>query len=347
MKTRQIPAILLFCCCLAAVSAWPQTAQGKHSAWKTYRSPAYGFTIDYPASMSFSSGHPVEAPQLSMFPICDDTTVACFQYNGKKLDGTPVRAVGISVNVLRDLKDAKSCSTIDDGTVPNKAIRIHGTLFHFGDSGDAGLGSGRSMTEYRTFHQHVCFEVAVGTSGRNVGPEEMKDEGLHPVSQRTWSKLWNDMDRMLHSFTFAGPVRDGADWTVYSDSGCGQTFEYPSLAKLEVVLKYADDAFDSDKITCEQAFTYQGRKYTVAVKVNLKDEEARDWWLSFWGYPAPEQMKILAKGDNFTEYRDGTHVYLWFQNDLFILTVWDPDEEAASSNSDAVFAHLIESFQVR
>jgi len=150
-----------------------------------------------------------------MFPICDDTTVACFQYNGNALDGTPTHAVGVSVNVLRDLNSETDCNTIDTGSGPIRTIRIHGTTFHYGETGEAGLGSGRSMTVYRTLHRHVCFEVALVTAGRNLGPQDVKDEGLHTVSRLAWRRISNYMDRMLYSFTFVGPVKDGPDWCLF------------------------------------------------------------------------------------------------------------------------------------
>jgi len=137
-------------------------AAAKTSAvWKTYRSPDYGFKIDYPESMNFYSGHPVRPPEISMFPICDGTTIACFQYNGDALKETTTQAVGISVNVLRDARSESECNSIDTGSSPIKTAKIHGAKFHFGDESEAGLGSSRSMTEYRTLYQHVCFEVAV------------------------------------------------------------------------------------------------------------------------------------------------------------------------------------------
>jgi hypothetical protein len=319
----------------------------KRVGWKTYRSPDYGFMIEYPESMTFYPGHPVEPPQGAMFPICE-STIACFQYNGNALEGTPTHAAGVSVNIVRGVKTETECiDSIDTGSDPTKTIRIHGATFHYGDTSDAGLGSGRSMTEYMAFYQQVCFDVALGAAGRNLGPEDMKDEGLHPVNRRADRKIENDMDRMLHSFTFVGPVLDGPDWDVYSDSGCGHSFEYPSSSTVDEVLKYSNEAYDSSRITSKQAFTYNGREYTVAVKVNLKDENAVTKWLSYAGYPALDRLKIVAKGDSFTEYSDRTYTYFRFQNDLFIFTVSGADHQPIPSEGDRVYAHLLESFRAR
>jgi hypothetical protein len=347
MNAKSVRVILLAILFTAAVVAWAAPAAKKHTEWKTYRDPDYGFMIDYPDSMTFYPGHPVEPTQGAMFPICDHT-IACFQYNGHALDGTITDAIGISVNIVRGVKTETECiDSIGPDLDSSKTIHIHGTLFHYGDTSDAGMGSGRSMTEYLAFYQHVCFDVALGGAGRNVAPQDMKDEGLKYVNRRADRKIGNDMDRMLHSFTFVGPIRDGADWGVYSDSECGHSFEYPSSSTVDEVLKYSNDGYDSGRITCEQAFTYNGREYTVVVKEDLKDEYAVNNWLSFKGYPALDGMKIVAKEDDFTEYSDQTCTYIRFQNDLFIFSVSGANHQPIPSDGDRVFAHLLESFRTR
>jgi hypothetical protein len=175
---------------------------------------------------------------------------------------------------------------------------------------------------------------------------DSKDEGLHPVNRRADRKIGKDMDRMLHSFTFVGPVKDGPDWDVYVDSDCGHSFEYPSLATVDEVLKYSA-AFNPSRITCEEAFTYNGREYTVVVKDDLKDDNAVNNWLSFKGYPDLERMKIVVKEDDFTEYSDQTHAYLRAYGDLFILTVSGANHQPIPFEGDRVFAHLLESFRAR
>ena len=347
MNAKSIRVILLAILFAAAVVALAAPAANKHAEGKTYRDPDFGFAIEYPESMTFYAGHPVEPTQGAMFPICDHT-IACFLYNGNALDGTPTNTIGLSVNIVHGVKTETECiNSTDPRLDPIKTIRIHGTLFHYGETGDAGLGSGRSMTEYLAFYQHVCFDVALGAAGRNLGPQDMKDAGLHPVNRHAGRKIESDMDRMLHSFTFVGPVRDGADWDVYSDSDCGHSFEYPSSSIVHEVLKYSNEAFQSSRNTCEQVFTYNGRTYTVAVEVNLKDESAANKWLLASGYPALNSMKIVAKEEDFTEYSDLTYTYIHFHNDLFIFTVSRANHQPIPSGGDRVFAHLLGSFRAR
>jgi hypothetical protein len=313
-----------------------------------YRSPDYGFTIAYPASMSFYPGHPVEAPDISMFPICDDTTVACFQYNGDAFEQTKVQAAGVSVNVLRDRKTEQECNNIDIGSGPRaKTIAIHGTLFHYGKTGEGGLGSGRAMTEYRTLYQHVCFELALVVAQSSMGPEDEKEEGYHPVNPRARRRIMSDMDRMLRSFLFVGPVKDGPDWNVYYDQGCGGVYDYPSSSTMQKLVEYSNAAADTSRVTCVQSFTYQDREYSVAVKVNLNSESQINRWLCWAGYPSLDRMKIVNKDDQSIEYRDQKHAYIHFRNELFIFEVSATEQRAISSENDPVLTHLLESFHVR
>lgn len=347
MNARLIRGTLLAGLFFVAADGCAASTAKRRVGWKTYRSPDYGFTIDYPESMTFYPGHPVEPPQGAMFPICE-STIACFEYNGSAFDGTPTNAAGVSVNIVRGVNTERECASSTDPRLEStKTIRIHGTLFHYGDTSDAGLGSSRSMTEYLAFYQHVCFDVALGAAGRNLGPEDMKDEGLHPINRRADRRIGKDMDRMLHSFTFVGPVRDGADWEVHSDSGCGHSFEYPSSSTVQEVLKYSNEAFDSSRVTCEQEFTYNDREYTVSVKVNLKDEGAANQWLLASGYPSLERMRIVAKESDFTEYSDETYTYFRAYSDLFIFTVSGANHQPTPSEGDRVFAHVLESFRAR
>ena len=344
MNMRSTRKILLAGICSMAAVVWAGPAAATPPGWKIYRSPDYGFTIEYPEKMTFSSGHPLEPPEMSMFPICDNT-VACFQYDGDALKGTATQAAGISVNVLRELKTDIDCNTIKDGSAPTKTIKIHGTLFHYGETGEGGLGSSRGMTEYRTFYQHVCFEVAVVNAVTDLRPEDVGQASYRPVNRREWRRFWDELDRMLHSFTFVGPVRDGPDWDVYSDSGCGGSFEHPSASTLQEVVKFSNEAFNSARITCEQSFAYKGREYTVAVKANLRGDDALDEWLSSSGYPGLEQIKVVAKGDAFTEYSDQTYTYIRLQNNLFIFTVSGANHRPIAPEGDPVFAHLLGSFR--
>lgn len=338
-RTRQaMAAALLF----AATAAW---ARSKSAEWQTYRSPDYGFTIEYPSSMTMYPDRPVKAPEHSMFPVCD-WTVACFQYNGDAFQSTPIHSAGVSVNVLREETTEAGCNRIDATSQAIRTTRINGTLFHYADTGEAGLGSGRAVTAYRAFHQGVCFEIALVFAQSNVGEQDMEDLGWKQVDPRAMRGIQRDMDKMLHSFAFVGPVADGANWNVYWDSGCGGTFEYPSQVQIEKVVEYSPTAQHSQTLTCEQAFTFHGRIYSIGVLVTLRDERVADKSLVASGYPALEQMSIVAKGDQFTEYSDETRTYIYARGMVFIFSVTDENHNLLQSTGDKVFAHFVKSFRI-
>lgn len=320
-------------------------AREPKNGWQTFRSADYGFTIDYPADMTFYSSHPVETPELSMFPLCA-YTVACFQYNGTAFDHTSMQAVGVSVNVLRGVKTEAECDAIDTRSASVKTIDIHGAKFVVIEDDEVGGGSGSTSTMHRTFYQHVCFDVTIASAYTNLTAAD-DDAITQEVDPHEMKRIFGEMDRMLHSFRFVGPVKDGADWTVYSDDGCGQTFEYPSGATVRKVTEYSRSASNSLKISCEEAVTYKGLTYRVAVKVNLKDLDAFDGWLSSSGYPDLKQVRLVAQGNRFTKSSDQTFTYIFDGRSGFIFTVSDENHKLIPTNGNRVFAHLLGTFTAR
>ena len=158
------------------------------------------------------------------------------------------------------------------------------------------------------------------------------------------TRILDEMDRMLHSFRLTGPVKDGPDWKVYSDDGCGHAFEYPASATLRKVAEYSNASFNSPRIACEQAFSYNGQTYRVAVKVNLKDVDALNMWLTSSGYPDLTHVRLIAQGDRFTQYSDGTFTYIFTAGNVFIFTVTDERNQLTSTDGDRIFTHLLGSF---
>jgi hypothetical protein len=331
---------------VAMTPAWGQPAtQTGQMNWKTYRSPDYGFTIDYPGTMTFYPGGPQRPPEKSMFPICDDDTVACFEYNGHDFDRTQIQAMGVSVNVLREDRTVPECDRIETDSGPILTKKINGVSFRYAEAGDGGLGSFRNVLAYRTFHQHVCFEVALVTAQSNLTAQDMKDAGLTPANPRTLKRLDTVMNEMMESFAFAGPVKDGARWSLFEDRGCGAEFGYPAGMTVSNSTFPANFPSDSQGISCEQRFLFRGREYIVAAKTNLQDGVALDAWLQSAGFPGLKQMKLTVRGQAFTEYRNAEYTYIYRPDNLYILSVTDEKLSPLPSRGDAVFAHLLKSFR--
>lgn len=183
--------------------------------WQTYRSPDYGFTIDYPTNMKFYQGHPdYGETTISYIPICDYTTVACFEYNGKEYEGTNFEAAGLSINVLREIRTEHDCDKIDTGSYPIKTQTINGIKFHYGMTGEGGTSQSKGGPAYRVFHQNVCFEIAVATAQISIG-------AFDPGAVRAFDSATLDrlLDKMVRTFKFVGAVKDGPGWKV-STTGC-------------------------------------------------------------------------------------------------------------------------------
>ncbi len=309
--------------------------------WRTYRSPEYGFTMDYPASISFYGSHPDPAEMKgSYIPICDQTTVACFEYNGNEYAGTIMEAAGLSVNVLRDFRTEQDCNDIESHSIPTKTEIINGINFHYGIIGSGGLGHGEGGPSYRALYQNVCFEIAVGiavTSARAVEPG---------IKQFNDEKLNETLDEMVHTFRFIGDVVDGPAWRVYRDGGCGGSFEYPDGDTVVKTIEYSQARYYSNDITCSQYFSSNGRDYTVAVKVQIQDASQLNTWLKSSGLPDLSAAQVVSKSTSWTEYEAEPYVYLFGQNRVFILSVSDSEHRAITHEDDHVFSHLIKSFRM-
>jgi hypothetical protein len=333
---------------LTIAPAWAKTA--RRTDWQTYQSSDYGFRIDYPQTMSFYPGGPVRPPEKSMFPICDEGTVACFEYDGHVFDRTQIQSMGVSVNLLRQFRTEADCNRIDtDG--PILTTTINETVFHYAETGDGGLGSSRSGSVYRTLHGGVCFEVALVTALSDLSALDLKIQGRKLASRRTRRKLAAQLKRMLGSFTFVGPVSDKAGWSLFTVPECGETFAYPDSATVETVVPApsSQPMLNSWGLTCLQEFEYYGRSYAIAAKEDLTSRGAIDAWLDASGLPQLDAMQAIADGPGLTEYSSPDAVYFFHGTSLFLVALRDAfqNRKPIPLDRDGVVEHLMSSFRVR
>jgi hypothetical protein len=321
----------------AATGAWAAPV-----GWQTYRSSEYGFAIDYPADGSFTSGYRAE-PQRSMIPICDRTSIACFEYTGHAFDHTVIQSLGVSVNVFRDSRT--ECNEIDSR--PVSTIVIHGTQFQFAKTGSAAAGSSEGGTVYRAFHQHVCFEISLVTAQSDVGPEQYEEMGIHAVDENAQRAVEDEMKRMLQSFVFTGRVRDRAAWNLYHDSRCGGLFEVPAGADVQeqapVMPPASLNATPTSLTTCEYSFTDHGRAYAITEKIDFHNQEQIDEWLSVSAFPPLAQAK--KAGNGVLNYRSSDLAYLVIRGRLAAFSVSAIAPQPPPVRRDPVFTHLVASFR--
>jgi hypothetical protein len=331
-------------CCGTVIRPSPETPSVRSivalpKGWQTYRSAEYGFTIQYPKSMTSYGSHPDPAElQPSYSPICVDTTVACFEYNGRDYEGTNLEAAGLAVNVLRDMRTEQDCDQFEN---PPTAVTevINGTAFRRGLTGESGLGHYEGGPSYRAFYQNVCFEIAVGIAETSLGAF---DPGT--VKKFNASRMDKLLDEMVRTFRFVGPVVDGAGWEPYRDTGCGGFFEYPKGSTVIVTVEYSQTGFYSNEIMCSQYFSIGGLDYTVAVK-NMMDGSHLDAWLRSSGYPDLSKARVAMKSTSWIRYDAEPYYYIFGESKLYIFSVSNSKHEVVSPHGDSVFAHLVRTFK--
>jgi hypothetical protein len=323
----------------AACVAQSKAPAKSPTGWRTYRSPDYGFTIEYPSG-GFTPGYRLD-PQRSMIPVCEATSLACFEYKGDAFKATVIESLGVSVNVLRDSKTKADCDYIDNQ--PVKTIVIHGVPFRFVEAGGAALGQSEGGKVYHAFHQNVCFEITVGSAQWDVGAVEYKELGIHRVNQRALRTVSGEMDRMLHSFVFSGPVRDGPAWNTYVSTNCAAWYEVPSDTEIEEVLPYSPGPPSSESVNCTQSFNEGDRLYVISEKTNFADDSAIDDWLAMSAYPGLAHARKAA--DRTLEYMGSDLAYRVIRGELILFAVSNANGASQPAQSDRTFAHLVESFR--
>lgn len=344
MNKRRVCATIAAGLLLTMEPAWTQTA--KQTGWRTYQSPDYGFRINYPGTMTlYLGGPPPPEKQHSMIPICDETAIACFLYDGHALDHTVIQALGIAVNVLREETSEADCDSVDGR--PQQTIVLHGRNFHFDVSASAAAGSSEGGRYYHTFYDHVCFEISAATAQTDVGEAQYAEYGLRPIDERALRRIHGEMDRMVRSFAFVGPVKREAGWSLRTESPCGESFEVPANTPVEKIDTASPRFFNALGLSCLDRFTYDSRLYTVAAKENLADRDAMNTWLESSGFPRLNAMRWLGESLSTTKYRNGEIAYALYGGTLFLITATDSEASPVPFDRDGVMQHLVSTFRAR
>jgi len=308
--------------------------------WRSYRNSEYGFTIAYPKEFKFYAGRPdYQEAQLSYIPICDRSTVACFEYNGDKYGNMAFAVAGVSVNILRDKRTEQQCAEIDTGSFPIKEKTINGIRFRYGETGGAATSHWIGGPTYRTYREKICFELVAFITGTSSAAY---DEGT--VKEFDSSKLSKVLNGIVQTFRFVGHAVDGPGWKPYYDSSCAGFFEYPDTA--DVVKTIQNKArWDSDEITCEEYFTAQGSNYTVAAKSGFPGPLSLNSWLEKHGYPGLKSAHEEASTLYTKTYKAGPYYYIYGQTTVFIFSVTDTKHKAMDAEDDPMFRHFLRSFE--
>ncbi len=333
---------------LTLISLAPTICEGAaraqaHAGWHTFRSTDYGFTIQYPNDFDDWPGRFANRENSAQFfmPICSFTTIACFVYSGEAYKGTNFGGAAVSVNVLRDSRTEKSCAAIDTGRFAIRTKEINGILFHYATTGGAATSHYAGGPTYHTLYHGVCFEIVANTASVSMG---VFDPGT--IRKFDSTRLDRELNAIVNTFRFVGPVVDGPAWQVYHNTSVGGSFEYPDGDSVVVSIKYSNERFKSKEITDSRYFLDHGLRYVVSAKVNLRDKNALQAWLQSSRYPDLSNAHELTQWKRFSEYRAGDYFYIFEPNTLYILTVTDQHGKVLPPNSNRVFRHLLNSFKI-
>lgn len=338
-RTFRVAVCLL---CLAGIgSAQSESRAVAASGWQNYSNSDFGFSLSYPTNLTLNLGGIAykEASLLSFIPPCDPATVVCLFYNGREYENTNFEAAALSVNILRDFRTDAACSKIDTGSYPVKTKILNGVLYHYGMTGDAATSHAEGGLAYRTLHNGVCFELAVGISETNPGAY---DPGAVKVFNA--AKLEKELDDTVSTFHFTGPVRDGAAWQVYHNEDVGGYFEYPDGDSVDRIVRYSDERSHPNEIEDVACFADHGLTYCIAAKTNLKDEAAVDRWLKSAGYPALKEAREVSRSKYYVEYDAKDAYYILGQTMLYILSASDHTKARVDSRRAPLFDHFWKSF---
>jgi hypothetical protein len=275
-----------------------------------------------------------------MLTGCTTRALGCLVYAGHEYEGTNFEGAALSVNVLRDRRTEQDCYKIDAGSYPIKTKTINGIDFHYGMTGDAGLGHSGGGPKYRAFYDKVCFELAV-----NITAASFANFDPGTIKKFDGTKLEKDFDVMLNTFRFTGPVADGPAWRVYHNGAVGGTFEYPDGDTVVKSVEYSQERHFSNEITDSTYFADHGLNYFVATKVNLKDRNALDAWLKSSRYPDLSKAQELRHSRLYAQYRAGNYWYVYGQASLHILGVSDQQHTVVAPPDNVVFRHFLNSFK--
>lgn len=317
------------------------TPKNAPSAWKSYSNRDFGFTVRYPKDFTVCEGglDYCEVSPSSYVPVCSDEVIDCFVYTGREYEGTNFEGAALSVNVLRDRRTEQECNEFDIGPNPVRSKTINGIHFRYGMTGGANLGHWGGGPTYRAFYDKVCFELAANTSGTNFANF---DPGT--IKEFNGANLDKELDAMLNTLRFIGPVADDPSWRVYHNSDVGGTFEYPDSDTVVRSIEYSPERESSNEITDSLFFSDNGLNYFVATKVGLK-KDALDPWLKSSGYPDSSKAQELRHSNLFTEYKAGNYWYVYGQGALYILGASDQHHNVVVPPDNEVFHHFLHSFK--
>jgi hypothetical protein len=148
---------------------------GRRSGWRAYSNADYGLSIKYPASFQAPSD-PTDQQITTNFVNSDSAkTLLVLPIPREVYPNTTFAGGSVSVSVSDDIPNALTCSVFAETWSGSPGPRtVNGIGYSEGIIGGAGLGTNYSSYFFHTFHNGLCYEVAVALA---VGNDRSYDLG--------------------------------------------------------------------------------------------------------------------------------------------------------------------------
>ncbi|MBP7741299.1 MAG: hypothetical protein KA104_01235 [Candidatus Pacebacteria bacterium] len=177
-----------------------------------YTNGTFGFVVQYPESTivenNFSSSYYHLAPtwRANAVPNATGTPIVSFVMYSTKSENTYPRYFSalVRVSASSDKREIAQCLKItpDQGETVLPDAEIGGVTWKAFAFQNAGMQQYVKGVSYRTMHDGQCIaleKIAVGSSYREDAPSSSD------ISDATLDKAYEDLDRVIQSFTFVRP----------------------------------------------------------------------------------------------------------------------------------------------
>lgn len=142
---------------------------------KTFVSPNGDFQFQYPSYLIDCKVQTNNESCSSYMPVCSGTSddgVACIAYPRDRISERSLKTFGgaaFVIAIVKDAHDGKTCRETMDSqppawTHPHPA-KINGVEFWMTQNSSAAMSHGEDQTIYRAFHNDLCYELDINTSG--------------------------------------------------------------------------------------------------------------------------------------------------------------------------------------
>jgi hypothetical protein len=275
-------------------------ASAKNANLKTYTNSQYGFSVQYPATVTFN-------PDCAEGePVCRGNPLVVF-YENDAQSGSKFSDGYVVVNASKTPSVVNSCLTAgaDFGSSVKTINGVQFTVFN--GPPDAGMGRYTDYHAYNTLRDGTCYSIAV-------------DKRYFSVAQPKTSQAEKDLDGILQSFTFtqSSSAISVTGMSKYTDSDFGFSFWYPSGWTLDSDRVGAGDLEDC---TLKKSYSVHGDQYSNGV--SIKEYYCPNLSITLRGVGAS------PVGMDFRYYfNKSTH--MWMEQDLS-----DPPNGSPRSNGPA------------